>query len=226
MEFFAALLDQRIAIVEAPLIGEPEELVKDLQGDEVQSVARAVPKRRREFAIGRACARQAMVALGHDSLPLPPGPDRMPLWPHDLVGSITHTDAWAAAAVARRNDGFAAVGIDLEPASELEVDLWAAICSPAEQEQLSGIAGMTPGLAAHVLFGMKEAAFKCQFPLSRAMLEFADFAIDIDARTRTFSATFCRDVAPFHAGHRLAGRFAITGGHIASAVVLTLEQEP
>lgn len=223
MGIFAALLDPRIEIAEAPLSGDPEEFVDRLLGDEALCVARAVPKRRREFAIGRACARQAMAALGHERLPLPCGPDRMPIWPHDLVGSITHTDAWAAAAVARRDDGFVAVGIDLEPASELEPDLWASICSSAERAKFSVVAGMTPGLAAHVVFCLKEAAFKCQFPLSREMLEFCDLAVDVDAEAHTFSATFCRDAAPFREGDHLAGRFAISNNLIASAVVITSE---
>lgn len=194
--------------------------------DEAVSVANAVPRRRLEFAIGRQCARRAMEALGHAGSPLVRGLDRMPIWPGGLVGSITHTDSWAAAAVARREDGFAAVGIDLEPASELAVDLWAAICTPKEQTRLAAIGGMTPGLAAHLLFCMKEAAFKCQFPLSGTMLEFTDFSVDTDAEARMFYATFQRAAAPFRAGDRLAGRFAVTGDHIASAVVIASELVP
>ena len=51
--------------------------------------------------------------------------DRVPIWPDDLVGSITHTDLCAAAAVARRDQGFVAIGIDLEPADALPPELWA-----------------------------------------------------------------------------------------------------
>ena len=220
--YFATLLDPRIAIAEAPLSGEPEGLMID----EALSVALAVPRRRLEFAIGRECARRAIAALGHARVSLPRGQDRAPIWPSDLVGSITHTDSWAAAAVGRRKDGFAAVGIDLEVANELAADLWPRICTPEEQTTLTGIGGLSPGLAARVLFCLKEAAFKCQFPVSRAMLEFADIAIDADAEAGTFSATFQKAVAPFRADDRLVGRFAISGDHIASAVVLTSERAP
>lgn len=222
MTYFAALLAPTIQIVEAPLIGE----APDLTADEALYIARAVPHRRLEFAIGRKCARMAMEALGHAPSPLLAGPDRMPIWPDDIVGSITHTRVWVAAAVARRKDGFAAVGIDLEPANELAADLWESICMPEEQAKLAAIGGMTPGLAAHLLFCMKEAAFKCQFPLSKAMLEFADLAIDVDVEAGMFSATFRKAVAPFHADDRLVGRFALSGDHIASAVVVTSECAP
>ncbi|MFM9847919.1 MAG: 4'-phosphopantetheinyl transferase [Hyphomicrobiaceae bacterium] len=219
MPFFAGLLDPRIAVVEAPLIGEPS----DLPVDEAISIAHAVPRRRLEFATGRDCARRAMEALGHIKVALPRGQDRMPIWPADLVGSITHTDAWTAAAVARRADGFVAVGIDLEPAEPLPPDLWASICSAEEQANVAAISGMTPGLAARLVFCMKEAAFKCQFPLSSAMLEFADLATNLDTGSGTFAATYQRAACPFRIGDRLAGRFAVAAGHIASAVVVTSE---
>jgi 4'-phosphopantetheinyl transferase EntD len=224
--YFAALLDPRIAIAEAPLSGASEDIVARLPDEEAQSIANAVPRRRIEFAMGRECARDAMASLGHARQPLPRGHDRQPVWPDELVGSITHTGSWAAAAVARREAGFAAIGIDLEPANELAADLWSTICSTEEQAKLSVISGMTPGLAAHLLFCMKEAAFKCQFPLSQAMLDFSDFAIDIDVAAGKFSAIFQRDVAPFHANDRLSGRFAISKEHVASAVVITSERAP
>lgn len=222
MGFFATLLDPRIAIAEAPLRGEPP----DLPADEALSIANAVPRRRLEFAAGRDCARRAMAALGHAKASMPKGQDRVPIWPVDLVGNITHTDHWVAAAVARRDQGFAAIGIDLEPAAALPPDLWASICVPEEQAKLKVIRGMTPGLAARLAFCMKEAAFKCQYALSRAMLEFADLAIDADADAGTFAATFRKAVPPFDVHDRLIGRFAISAEHIASAVVLTSEQVP
>ncbi|SFV33376.1 4'-phosphopantetheinyl transferase family protein [Hyphomicrobium facile] len=219
VNYFAELLDPRIAIAEAPLTGEPP----DLQAGEALVVARAVPRRRLEFAIGRNCARKAMTALGYADAALPRGHDRMPVWPVDLVGSITHTGGWAAAAVARRDQGFVAIGIDLEPADELAFDLWDSVCNSAERETLAAICGVTPGVAAHLIFCMKEAAFKCQYPLSGAMLEFADFAVDVDAQAGTFAATYKRAVPGFQMHDRLIGRFAIRDGYIASAVVVTSE---
>lgn len=213
------LLDPRIAVAEAPLRGEPP----DLPADEALSIANAVPRRRREFAAGRDCARRAMAALGHAKASMPRGEDRVPIWPEGLVGNITHTHDWVAAAVARRDQGFVAIGIDLEPAAALPPDLWASVCAPEEQAKLTVNAGMTPGFAARLAFCMKEAAFKCQYALSRAMLEFADLTVDIGAEAGTFSATYRKVVPPFEVHDRLFGRFAISAKHIASAVVVTSE---
>lgn len=219
MRYFAELLDPRIAIAEAPITGEPP----DLLPGEALVVTRALPRRRLEFAIGRDCARKAMAALGHADTALPRGQDRMPDWPVDLVGSITHTDGWAVAAVARRDQGFAAIGIDLEPADELAFDLWDSVCTAEERATLAVTYGVTPGVAAHLIFCMKEAAFKCQYPLSGTMLEFADFAVDVDARAGTFGATYQRAVPGFQMHDRLVGRFALKDGYIACAVVMTSE---
>ena len=219
MGYFTALLDPRIAIAEGPLNGGPE----DLTAEEAMSVAGAVSKRRLEFATGRKYARSAMAAFGRTAS-LPRGKDRMPIWPDDLVGSITHTGSWAAAVVARRKDGFTAIGIDIEPASELSEDLSETICTPDERARLASIDGMTPGLAAHIVFCMKEAAYKCQFPVSGAMLDFSDMAIAVDVRAGTFSATFLRGAAPFRVDDRLLGRFSVAGGHIASAVLIASER--
>ena len=73
---------------------------------------------------------------------MPRAQDRVPIWPDDLVGSITHTDLWAAAAVARRDQGFVAIGIDLEPADALPPELSASVCTPEEQAKLMVIRGM------------------------------------------------------------------------------------
>lgn len=221
MGFFAALMDPRIAVAEAPLRGEPP----DLPADEALGIANAVPRRRLEFATGRDCARRAMTALGHATTSIPKGSDRAPIWPEGLVGNITHTNDWVAAAVARRDQGFAAIGIDLEPAAALPPDLWASICAP-EERALAVMRGMTPGLAARLVFCMKEAAFKCQYALSRAMLEFSDLAIDVDAEAGTFAATYRKVVPPFGINHRLSGRFAVSAEYFASAVVVTSEQVP
>jgi hypothetical protein len=70
---------------------------------------------------------------------------------------------------------------------------------------------------------MKEAAYKCQYALSSAM---SDFAIDVDAEAGAFTASYRKFVPPFDSHHPIRGRFAISAGYIASAVVLTSVQVP
>src|SRR5437763_335927 len=78
----------------------PTALDGQLYPEERACIARAVPKRRAEFATGRVCARQALERLGVAVGPLLPHPDRSPAWPPGIVGSISHTDGYCAVAVA------------------------------------------------------------------------------------------------------------------------------
>src|SRR6185503_18375584 len=74
----------------------------------------AVPKRQAQFRAGRYCAMLAIQAL-HGGSPMLVGRDAngAPLWPEGVVGSITHTDDVAAAAVASAADVLS-LGIDTE----------------------------------------------------------------------------------------------------------------
>src|SRR4051794_10899097 len=62
-------------------------------------VEKAAPKRRREFALGRACARAALKGLGHGDAVIGKSANGAPIWPDGIIGSITHTASYAAALV-------------------------------------------------------------------------------------------------------------------------------
>lgn len=139
---------------------------------EAEAVARAVPARQREFASGRAAARAAMAGVGWPAQALPAGPDRAPLWPAGLVGSISHTRSWAGAVVAQQSD-WAGIGFDLEPATPMPDDLAAMVLAPGDQPGDL----LPPALAAKLIFSVKEAAFKAQFPLTGLWLDHRDVAV-------------------------------------------------
>ena len=165
-------------------------------------VARAAPKRRRDFAAGRTVARAALTPLGHGRAVIAKGDDGAPVWPPGLAGSITHTSGYAAA-VAGAARLFGGLGIDAEQVGGVTPKLWPKLFQPAEQAQLAGRADAE--VAATLLFSAKEAAFKAW--RVRSALVFRDIAIDLaDGR---FTAA--------HAGNSLSGRYAVEGN-----LVLTL----
>jgi 4'-phosphopantetheinyl transferase EntD len=212
-----SLLGPDIAVSEGAIIADA---TADLFPEEEAQVARAVAKRRIEFAAGRAHAREALAALGIAAVALPAAPDRTPLWPQGLVGSITHTESYCAAATARRSDGYAAIGIDLEPAEALPIDLWPTILTAAEDLWIRQQTNPEQGLLARAMFCAKESAYKCQFPISHEMLEFHEFEIEIDKERESFRATFQRDTQPFRKGDVLEGRMRLSDGLIATALTL------
>ena len=65
-----------------------------------QALRHAIQKRQREFLAGRWCAEQALQRLAAGSTHVAMAEDRAPIWPNGVVGSITHSGNFAAAAVA------------------------------------------------------------------------------------------------------------------------------
>jgi 4'-phosphopantetheinyl transferase EntD len=198
--------------------GDPREPSPPLLVEEEPLMSRAVDKRRREFAKGRACARTALARLGCVPGPLLSGDEREPLWPEGVVGSVTHTDSYCAVAVAR-STACAALGIDAEQAEALEQPIADRISTPAERQWLARHEDDALVLA-RLVFSIKEAVYKCQFPLSRQFLGFSDVVVELDGApgsSGTFDATLERAAGPFQSGHRFHGRWARGGGLLLAA---------
>ena len=124
---------------------------------EVMHVAGAVEKRRREFALGRACARAALAQLGiHDAV-IGRGPDAAPLWPAGIAGSITHTDGYACAVVSRERR---AIGVDAERIGGVGDDLLPRLFDDEERARLLAMTAQERRVAATLGFSAKEACFK------------------------------------------------------------------
>ncbi|MGL4236953.1 4'-phosphopantetheinyl transferase family protein [Tabrizicola sp.] len=173
--------------------------------EERAAIAGAVPKRLAEFAAGRSAARQALAKLGHPPAALPVGPDRAPLWPPGIAGSIAHA-ADIAIAVARRGSP---LGIDIEEDSPLDPDLWPVICTKTELDQLPL---QDRGLFVKHIFSAKEAIFKAQDPRHRAMFGFD--AVSVTLAESGFHAKFCQDAGAFRNGQTVTGRLTRIHGLI------------
>lgn len=187
--------------------------------EETPALAGATSPRQNEFTGGRAAARRAMAGLGLGPLPIPSGPDRAPIWPQGLVGSISHTADHTAAAVAQGTD-LRAIGLDLEPEADLDPDLWTTICLPGELRWLDGQPLSHRGKLARLIFSAKESAYKCQYPLTRILFGFDRLRIEPDLATHRFEAIFTKATGPFDKGTRLPGRFSLCDGLCMTAVTL------
>jgi 4'-phosphopantetheinyl transferase EntD len=146
--------------------------------DEEAAVAGAVATRRAEFAAGRTHARRALAALGAALAPIPAGADRAPQWPPGFAGSIAHTRSLAAAVVAP-TAAFAALGLDIEELRAEMDEIAPMVLAPAERRWLDGLAGAERRRLATLVFSIKEAVFKAQWPLTHRFLEFADVEVTL-----------------------------------------------
>ena len=193
-----------------------------MPGEEA-ALVRAVPKRRREFLAGRALARHALRSLGIAPVAIPAAEDRSPVWPEGIAGSISHCADLCVVAAGRMADGFLSVGLDVEPAAALEANIVSEICSLVESRWLVNQHESERGMLARIIFSAKECAYKCQYPLSRRLLDFHDMRIEIDQAEGRFVARFCTDAAPFRSGDELCGKFAIIDDHIVTGMGLRRE---
>jgi enterobactin synthetase component D len=155
-----------------------------------QALRYATQKRQREFLAGRWCAEEALQCLGAGSTHVAMAKDRAPIWPDGVVGSITHTADFAAAAVAWAAD-IAGLGIDseqiIDPAAAGDV---ADICMVDEATLFTPAHGRSFCEFCTFVFSAKEAVFKCLFPLTRKFLEFSDVRItSLDWNRKYFTWT-------------------------------------
>lgn len=175
-------------------------------------------KRMNDFTRGRLCARDALTALGiqkYDWLHI--AADRRPAWPNGIVGSITHTDEYAAAVVAKRED-VRTLGVDAEITGRISEDMWPLIFNDGEAAWLRAAHRSSNLDFATVVFSAKEAFYKFQFELTRSWLDFHDVKVTV-GEALTTNGTFRVDV--IRASEPL-GRFGLTfyGAYLFSGHVV------
>ena len=169
-----ALFSGSVAVAVLPTTGPHPPLLPD----EALAVARAVKKRRDEFTAGRAAARLAMQRLGLLPQSIPAAPDRSPVWPAGVTGSISHAAEVCAVVLSRETS--AQLGLDIEDPAPLDPDLWPLVLTPAELNRLEDLPQDARGTAAKRIFGIKEAAYKAQFPLTGAVIGFQALEVTLD----------------------------------------------
>ena len=201
------------------VIATDEPIPPPLLPDEEHCVERAVPKRRREFAVGRDCARRALASFGYEYFPILAGPDRAPIWPDGVTGSITHCAGFCGAAAVRQGE-IVSLGFDAEPAAPLDPALVETVCTPAEAAMAGLPPGGTHGEFAMVIFSAKEAVHKCIWPVCRTALEFQDVEVTVSGQGRLTARLVGAATPGLPEFGCLEGRYAIGDGHILTGFVL------
>ena len=188
---------------------DPRAPARGIWPAEEAATARMIPARLREFAAGRRAARAAMAALGLPAAALPMGPDRAPLWPAPVIGSIAHDGTVCLALVGRRAD-WAGIGLALEPDLPLPGDLMTTICHPGEAADAR---------AARAVFCAKEAAYKALHPQLGRPLAFHDMTVHVGPGCG-FAAVLGPDCTPLAAGTRIEGRLFRGAGRLGALVLI------
>ncbi|WP_052265242.1 4'-phosphopantetheinyl transferase superfamily protein [Ruegeria sp. ANG-R] len=157
-------------------VGDPRYPTQPLWPEEEVAAERMTRKRRNEFTVGREAARAAMIDLGLQPAAISMGPDRAPIWPAGLTGSISHCNHAAVALVANINRNLS-IGVDIEETTPLDPTIWETVLTSEELRWLAAQPKNSRGDIAKQMFSAKEAVYKAQYPLTETFLSFQDVSL-------------------------------------------------
>jgi enterobactin synthetase component D len=168
-------------------------LKKLLSELDYQNIDHFHPKRKDEFLLGRLCASKAHeLHFGSVLLSLPVAENRSPLWPKEVIGSITHNQFWVGAAVAKSNS-LLGVGIDFEVMGRTKLEISRYVRTPKDlisHASLSDIELLT------IIFSAKESLYKALHPSVKCFFGFETAAVtEIDLISGTFKIDLISDIS-------------------------------
>jgi 4'-phosphopantetheinyl transferase EntD len=204
-------------VVAAQLLGEADPAL--LHPEESHAVRQVAPRRLKDYAAGRECARLALRQLGVEGFALLPGASRRPLWPAGVAGSITHTRGCCIAAVARTRE-VRSLGVDAEVVEAVHEELWPRICC---REELAWLERQEPGqrpLLAALLFAAKESFYKCQHALTDEWLGFEDVRVEVTADGELRVLPQRPILLDSHVERPLGGRYRFHNGRVTVGMAL------
>ena len=189
---------------------------------EKKQIGDVCEKRYSEFAAGRSQARQLIASVTGVAESLPIGGYRQPVWPCEVIGSISHSDEYCAVAVAPRSV-VECIGLDVEPFEELDADVAEVVLTDAEHASTGAIdtqllrSGREPlgGRAHKLIFSIKEAIYKCCYPKVQAFIDFKQCNVTLDVDRQSYQAVIdCRDAEGSPVHMEISGKWLIEFDHI------------
>ena len=208
-ELLADLFPEDVRIASSPLAFGLE----DLPAGERELVASAVESRRREFSTGRVLARTLLTELDAEIPELLRDSDRVPLWPTEVVGSISHCEDLCAVAIGK-SSRFRGIGLDVEPDESVKDGVERIVCRKPELAWLDTATGEERSRRIKLIFSVKEAVYKAFYPELRTFWGFQDVGVEIDLAGECFRA----ELPDGPEVREIEGRVARRDGWIFSAV--------
>lgn len=194
-----------------------------LLAEEAQSIKNACLKRKKEFTAGRNCSREALKHYGYYSFPVLSCPDRMPVFPSGLSGTITHTENYCAASIISKEE-IISIGIDAEVNTPLDIDLRSYILLPDEQLMVLNFPTQSFNNWEKLIFSIKESFYKAYFQIHPKFLDFCEVKVLIKPFSNSFEVQVLkRNVPQYFSQNTFCGYYTFDQKLIYCAVALPKE---
>ena len=191
----------------------------DLLADgELAYIANAAERRKTEFSTSRKAIRDLIHTQCETWEGVIPDSRHMPVWPEGWIGSISHSKGICSVAIAP-NNSLSSIGIDLESLNRIRPELWRKIASEEEVSAIRAHAELNNCPVDDlmtVVFSVKEAFYKYQFPITGLWLGFLDVCLSFDPEG-TASLSLRPDLHQDIAGEAKIA-YRITSDHVISMV--------
>jgi len=178
---------------------------------------RSVKKRQAEYLAGRYTSRLGLRALNVTDDFIVKSRNRAPIWPKNIVGSISHTSTKALAAIGLKGD-FQYVGVDIESIITKSdyINILDLILVKTEHKWLT----RNKELWLTIIFSAKESLFKALYPLVNIYFDFVDAEmIDIDVEEGTFTLKLLKSLDDrFRSGAAFKGKYTQLDGSVVTLI--------
>lgn len=165
---------------------------KELYNIEKTYTSSAVTKRKHEFSTGRLCSRKVLEQLNQPACPILIGAKREPIWPQGITGSISHDGDHCIVSAASKIDVYS-IGVDLALAEPLNENLIKMICTKEDIRCIQSLGESKFAMDPYkLIFSIKEAVYKCLFPIVNEFFDFQDVSICLNP-TNVISFTLLND---------------------------------
>lgn len=197
-----------------------DEIHYNILPEEEALIKNAVPKRRNEFRAGRYCARKALQQMNVSSSPILIGRGREPIWPIDIVGSISHSNGYCCVALTNKRYALS-LGLDVELIRVVDRNVWNLICTQKELLWSLSLPFDEQNKYLHLIFSAKESVYKCQFQVSKQWMNFHDVEISLKNGSDSFEAVIRSDVSTvFPQGYSFTGNYSFANRYVFTGVTL------
>ena len=190
--------------------------------NEPLSIKNAVVKRRSEFLAGRIVAMSALENMGIVDRNVLIGDNRMPIFPADCVGSITHSSEKVIAIVSKKNHT-QFVGIDCErKMSETFARNIATEILLDNELLIFNTLKLSFSMYCTIVFSVKESLFKALYPLVGIYFDFKDTElVEINPEITSFKIKVIRPLGNTYniEGREFCGRIEICSDYITTIIL-------